>query len=275
MSKLSKRIVSGLTGAAFALIILFFNQNYPWIINLITSTISVLAIKEILSLIGISKNYTISIPTLIFVPMLPLFGYSVGWELIFYVYTIIVFSALMLNKSLKINDIFTLYAMSIIISFSFFKIVDLRDYGNQYGTFYVFLSLVIAWMSDTGAYFCGKYLGKNKLCPDISPKKTIEGFIGGIVVCLICVSLITAVFNNYLFYEKQQINYLLILLLGLTGSVISCLGDLCFSMIKRRYQIKDFGNLMPGHGGVLDRFDSIIFVVPYVYIFLKLIPIIF
>lgn len=272
---MSTRIASGVIGGIFALIILIFNQNCLWLINIVTALISVLAIKEIFSVIGVSKLYIVTIPTFIFVPILPLIGFSVVWELAWYLYTLLMFSSLMLHKDFKIKDICTVYTMSVVISFSLFKIVDLRNYGQEYGSFYVFLALTIAWMSDTGAYFCGKFFGRKKLCPDISPKKTIEGFIGGIIVCLICVSLIAATFNNYMFPEKQQINYFLVLILGFVGSLISSLGDLCFSTLKRRCGVKDFGNLMPGHGGILDRFDSVIFVVPYVYIFLKFIPIIF
>ena len=164
--------------------------------------------------------------------------------------------------------------MALLISYSLFKIVDLRNTSIEFGSFYVFLALCIAWMSDTGAYFSGKFFGKSKLCPEISPKKTFEGFIGGIIFCLFCVILIALTFNSFVFPQKQHINYILVTILGLSGSLISSLGDLCFSAFKRKCGVKDFGNLMPGHGGVLDRFDSVIFVVPYVYLFLKFIPII-
>ena len=127
----------------------------------------------------------------------------------------------------------------------------------------------------SAAFFTGTFLGKHKLCPGISPKKTIEGFIGGIITCIISLVTIACVFNNLIFPEKQFINYALIIILGLFGSPISALGDLCFSAIKRRYGVKDFGNVMPGHGGILDRFDSVIFVAPYVFLFLRFIKIIF
>ena len=86
--------------------------------------------------------------------------------------------------------------------------------------------------------------------------------------------MISIAFNSYIFTSKHQINYPVIVFLGLTGSLIATLGDLCFSVIKRKCNVKDFGNIMPGHGGILDRFDSVIFTVPYVYILVKLIPII-
>lgn len=263
-------------GVSFLLIILLFDQTFPLIINIVTSLIAVLAIKEIFSVVGMLHDYEVMLPTLVFAFLLPLMNFSpLAMESVCYCYTALIFCVLMINKNLKIKNVLVVYALSIIVSYSLLQIVQLRNYAGQYGSFYLFLALTIAWMSDTGAYFCGKFFGKNKLCPDISPKKTIEGFIGGILTCLIFVSLIAFIFNNYLFAQKQQINYFYILLLGSSGSVLSSLGDLCFSMVKRRYNVKDFGNLMPGHGGILDRFDSVIFVVPYVYIFLRFIPIIF
>lgn len=271
---MSTRIISGLIGGFLTLVILFFDQSCPWLINLVTAIISVLAVREIFAVCGTSKIYILTIPTMIFAPLLQLIGFSVFWELGFYLYTLIMFSSMIWNKSVKLKETCTIYSLTLLISFSLFKMVELRNYGGEYGSFYVFLALAIAWISDTGAYFCGKCFGKSKLCPEISPKKTLEGFVGGILFCLTCVILIAFVFNNFVFPEKQKINYILVIALALIGSLISSLGDLCFSAVKRMCGVKDFGNLMPGHGGVLDRFDSVIFVVPYVYLFLKLVPII-
>lgn len=181
---------------------------------------------------------------------------------------------MVIRPQFRLKDIAFTYSMAIIISISMGTISMLRNLGGIYGSFYVFLALVTAWMSDTGAYFCGKFLGKNKLCPEVSPKKTIEGFFGGIITCIVSLMIIACIFNNLIFPEKQHINYFLIIIMGLIGSIISTLGDLCFSIIKRKYGVKDFGNLVPGHGGILDRFDSVIFVAPYVFLFLKFIKII-
>ena len=150
----------------------------------------------------------------------------------------------------------------------------LRDFGKEYGCFFVLLALCIAWLSDTGAYFCGKFFGKNKLCPSISPKKTVEGFLGGVSVSVFSTLFVTVIFDLFVFAGNVGVNYIKIVVMALIGALISVLGDLCFSAVKRKCGVKDFGSLMPGHGGVLDRFDSVIFVIPYVYIFVRLIPII-
>ncbi len=272
--KVSKRVISGITGAVFALMVLFFNQNFLILLNIITAIISILAMREVFSVMNISKLFIITVPTLIFVSILPIFGFTLPWQGIWYAYTLWIFSLMIIKPSIELKNIVMTYAMAMLISISLNKIIELRDFGGIYGSFFVLLGLAIAWMSDTGAYFCGKFFGKNKLCPEVSPKKTIEGFIGGIITCILSMIIIALIFNNFIFPQKHQISYVLIIILGLIGSPISALGDLCFSAIKRKCGVKDFGTLMPGHGGILDRFDSVIFVLPYVYLFLKLIPII-
>ena len=269
-----KRIISGFIGAIFTVFLLFFNQNCLALLNIITSIIAVLAMHEIFCAMNIQNLLAITIPSFLFVSISPLWGLNEIWQIAWYLYTLWVFILMMLKPSVSLKIVSISYTMAILLSFSLEKIIKLRDFGKEHGSFFVLLALVIAWMSDTGAYFCGKFFGKNKLCPDISPKKTIEGFVGGIIVCVISVIFVAFIFNNFVFEHKCQINYGLVVLLGLLGSPISALGDLCFSVIKRKCNVKDFGNIMPGHGGILDRFDSVIFTVPFVYIFLQFVPII-
>ena len=271
---MSKRIISGITGASFAFVVLLFSHNYPFIISITTAIISIIAMNEIFSVMNLSKNYPLVFFTLIFISVLPLIGNYLAWQIALYAYTLVIFCLLITNPSLSLQDAAVTYTMAIIITFGFGSLTELRILGINYGSFYVFLALAIAWISDTGAYFFGKFLGKNKLCPNVSPKKTIEGFIGGVITCVSCLVIIAYVFNSLVFSQRHTINYFLIVILALFGSAISTLGDLCFSVIKRKYRVKDFGNLMPGHGGILDRFDSVIFVAPYVLIFLKFINII-
>ena len=157
-------------------------------------------------------------------------------------------------------------------AFAFFYVAMLltnailvRNYEN--GEFLVWLIFISAWGCDTGAYFFGKMLGKHKLAPILSPNKTIEGSIGGIVTA----ALLGAVFAFALqyFYETTSFfGYNIIILFSLIcacGSICSQLGDLTASAIKRFTKTKDYGNIFPGHGGVLDRFDSVLFTAPCVY----------
>ena len=271
---MSKRIISGITGAIFAFVVLLFSHNYPFIISITTAVISIIAMNEIFSVMNLSKNYPLVFFTLIFISVLPLMGNYLAWQIALYIYTVLIFCLLITTPDLSLQDAAVTYTMAVIITFGFGSLTELRVLGINYGSFYVFLALAIAWTSDTGAYFFGKFLGKNKICPNISPKKTIEGFIGGIITCVLCLIAVAYIFNNGIFSQRHTINYFLIVVLALFGSTISTLGDLCFSVVKRKYRVKDFGNLMPGHGGILDRFDSVIFVAPYVLIFLKFINII-
>lgn len=123
-------------------------------------------------------------------------------------------------------------------------------------------------MQIQGAYFAGTFLGKHKLCPEISPKKTVEGFIGGLLsngVIFVVINLIYVVF----FVEGYKVNYVNTFILGLICAVLGTIGDLTASLIKRQCDIKDYGNIMPGHGGLMDRFDSVLFVVPFIYVYLN------
>ena len=129
---------------------------------------------------------------------------------------------------------------------------------------YIFYIILVTTMTDTFAYFTGYFIGKHKLCEKISPKKTWEGAIGGSVVGTI----ISTFF--YLFLIKPSANVLIVVGITLLLTIIGQIGDLFFSSIKRHYRIKDFSSLIPGHGGVLDRFDSIIFVVITFILFMSI-----
>ena len=127
----------------------------------------------------------------------------------------------------------------------------------------------MAFLSDTGAYFIGVFFGKHKLCPNISPKKSVEGLIGGVVTAVVGM-LVYGIIMERCFAFK--VNYLLALLYGLLGSFAGVMGDLTMSVIKRQVGIKDYGNLIPGHGGILDRFDSVMITAPLTEALLLVIP---
>lgn len=275
---MSLRIISGVTGAIFAVAILLLNKEFLFLINFLVALIAAVSMIEIFNAIGMAKLNYVTASTVIFVTVLPITGYGIIWQIFLYFYTILMLGLTIFNSKysskFKIENIALVYMLAVIITVSLNKIIEIRSLDEKFGGFYALLALGTAWTSDTGAYFCGKFLGKNKLCPEISPKKTIEGVIGGVAVCVISLILIGLLFNNLMFYNRYRINYILLIFMGIIGSLVSALGDLCFSAIKRSCHIKDFGNVIPGHGGILDRFDSVIFVVPYVYLFLKLFPVI-
>lgn len=133
------------------------------------------------------------------------------------------------------------------------------------GGFFVWLIFISAWGTDTFAYFTGYFLGKNKLAPVLSPKKTIEGAIGGIIGAALLGLVYAWVYGTY--YNGDVMPYLLVVpLITALGSVVAQFGDLSASTIKRSLDVKDFGYILPGHGGILDRFDSVLFTAPFIYI---------
>lgn len=131
----------------------------------------------------------------------------------------------------------------------------------------IWLPFLTAWFADTTAYFTGISIGKRKLFPSISPKKTVEGYIGGILGC----SLLTTLYGFFIARYDNSINIIHFIVIGLICGLASEIGDLAASYIKRQTGIKDFGNLIPGHGGILDRFDSILFTLPVVYYYFLLV----
>ena len=134
-----------------------------------------------------------------------------------------------------------------------------------FGTGLVLVPLIAAFCSDTMALFAGMAFGKHKLAPKVSPKKTVEGAVGGLLGGIVGMIIFEIVFR---YVTGQPLSMLACVLVGLFGAAVGQLGDLSFSLIKREYGIKDYGKLLPGHGGVLDRFDSVIFTAPVVWIIL-------
>ncbi len=146
-------------------------------------------------------------------------------------------------------------------------LIRLRSMDN--GKFMIMTVFLLTMVPDSGAYFTGVFFGKHKLCPVISPKKTIEGAIGGVISTVIFMLLYTLLLERSFAF---QVNYLYGALYGLLGAGASMLGDLSFSVIKRQTGIKDYGSLLPGHGGILDRFDSTTVVAPMVELLLLTVP---
>ncbi len=139
------------------------------------------------------------------------------------------------------------------------------------GRLLVLIPFVIAFLSDSGAYFVGCAIGKHKMAPVISPKKSWEGFFGGLITAILGMLLYAWILSRFF---NGQVNYLYAAVYGLLGALGGVFGDLCFSVIKRQTGIKDYGNLIPGHGGALDRFDSILVVAPLVELLLTWMPVV-
>ncbi len=183
-------------------------------------------------------------------------------------FTALMFGELLLSKAkLSVRAVAVCYFGGILVPFLLCAVV--RIFATHNGRMLVYAPFIAAFMSDTSAYFVGKFFGKHKLAPVISPKKTVEGLLGGFVGALVSMLIYGLVLQ---FAFSLQVNYLYAVIYGVVGSVAGVFGDLSFSAIKRQVGIKDYGNLIPGHGGILDRFDSVVIVAPVTELLLILIP---
>ena len=145
----------------------------------------------------------------------------------------------------------------------------IRILSMNLGRYLILIPFVVAFLSDAGAYFIGRKFGSHKLAPVVSPNKTVEGALGGVAFAVVG----AIVYTIILHFLDFRVNYFVAILYGILGSIVGMFGDLCFSIVKRQTGIKDYGNLIPGHGGILDRFDSMVFVAPLIEVLLYLLPV--
>lgn len=197
------------------------------------------------------------------------FGMNYAWGILGLVAFIALLFAEMMRDHVKIS--FEMLAMTlcagVLVPFLLSAIV--RVHTLRLGRYVIMVPFIMAFVPDAGAYFAGMAFGQHKLAPVISPKKTVEGMIGGILGGMLVMVLYTLILQLG-FYMK--VNYLYALVYGLVGALGATFGDLCFSVIKRQTGIKDYGSIFPGHGGILDRFDSMVIVAPLAEVLLDLIP---
>ena len=174
---------------------------------------------------------------------------------------------LICHKTLSFEKVAVIFVAGWLVPFLLGAVV--RIYNQTFGRVFILLPFVIAFSSDTFAYFAGRAFGKHKLAPVISPNKTVEGLFGGLLGAVIGVAAYCLVADKVL---HLHVNYIYVPIYGILGSLGAVFGDLSFSAIKRQTGIKDYGNLIPGHGGILDRFDSMVVVAPLVELLMLYIP---
>ncbi len=279
---MKKRLITAAVGIAFFIVILFFSGGI--VLNIAVSILSVIAIWEIFIATKYINNIPLLIVNMVFAFAVPFFRtpYSNDASKVCILLFIIALFVIMLKQKVKIEHIGLVFMMNVVISFAFSSIIYLRDlpesevYNLQPidGAFFIVFAVGGAWIADAGAYFVGRFLGKHKMAPTISPHKTWEGAVGGIVANVAGLMLISFVYSMFYLKDAGHINYIAVAIYGVLCAVAAIVGDLAMSFIKRSCNIKDFGNIMPGHGGVLDRFDSLLLVAPLLYVMLPLLPIV-
>lgn len=263
------RIISG---AIFGIVLALTFFLVPNFVTAITvALMSALASYEFLYETGLVKNVRLNIYSACMAILVILGNYFSLEHLILHamiLYWMLLFSEVLLSSGkLPVAKIGYCMLSGLILPTFFAALVRIRMMPD--GVSLMFIPFIMAFCSDTGAYFIGVFFGKHKMCPNISPKKTWEGFIGGILIAIVGMILYGVIMNCAYGY---QVNYVWTVLYGLIGSVGSVFGDLLMSCIKRQTGIKDYGKLIPGHGGILDRFDSVLVTAPMTEALLLLVP---
>lgn len=267
------RLITAGVAIVIFLAILIFGEMNSIVLTIAIALANTLMCGEYLSAKKINKNLKLMIPCLLFALLIPALSYTVYRYIPYFVFTLLLaIIAIADHEHTDINDVIFAFAGVILLSVSMSAFAIRSSAAHRYSSFWVILIVGIPWIADTVAYFVGSAFGKRKLCPVISPKKTVEGAVAGVIGGTIAPLLFGLVF--LLIYSDVTINFAILPVIGLLNSVISIIGDLLFSVIKRQCGIKDFGSIMPGHGGLLDRFDSVILCTPVIFIFSQFVTII-
>lgn len=267
-----QRVLSGAVLTVFLAAIILFDRTFPLALNIAAAIIAAEAVYELGKALGLERKWYIFWPSLAAAAAVP-FCQGEYLFLAYALYTFIICCAMLAcHQEVSFKDVFVLYGLVVLIPCALRSLVLLRELGGDHGMFCVLIAVFSAWVADVGAFFAGTFFGRHKLCPNISPKKTVEGAAGGLVLNVL-VALLCGVFFSRVYHLGQvQVHYLPLFLAGFFGAPVSIIGDLSFSLIKRSCHIKDFGQVIPGHGGILDRFDSVIFTAPFVYLLASFLP---
>lgn len=261
------RIISSVIGLLLLAIVMMFSELLLPVTVCVLAIIGVYEFYRALSKVGYKPVKLIGYISCF---ILLIIGYSDNWNGkyislgIFILLAVLMFILVFKHKSYNIGDLSVTAFGVIYVVYLLSFILMTRNLEN--GEYYIWLIFIGAWATDTFAYFTGVTIGKNKLIESISPKKTVEGSIGGIIGCI----LVSVLYGIYLNSNLKVVPIYHFIMIGLICGVISQIGDLTASAIKRFVRIKDYGNIMPGHGGVLDRMDSILLVAPVIYFYVSI-----
>jgi phosphatidate cytidylyltransferase len=282
---MAARLITSAVGIVLCIGLMFWGEVNPIVLTIAISLVTGLMCGELLSAKKLHKKLILSIPSVLLGISMPLLSSTDFVFVPLYLFTVLVFvSAVLYHKDITADDMMFAFGGTLLVTLSMtafaytvcgnaglYPLVKV-DNIKSYPSFWIVLTLAVPWMADSGAYFVGRFLGKHKLCEAISPKKTIEGAVGGLISGFVASILIGFIFTWI--YKDVTINFIPLIIIGLINPVISIFGDLTFSIIKRSCNVKDYGSIMPGHGGMLDRFDSIILCAPLVFLVSQFITVI-
>lgn len=267
------RVITSVVALCVLLPFLIFSDTFMMLI--LACVLSVIAEYEMLGCVGWRKNGWVAIPSYLYGVIFVLLTRALHGELIFtglffltfaYLFWIMCVSVWS-RGSIDLVEVSVVPMTTAYITFGFASLVLLRDLPH--GQYIYLLAFIIPWSCDTMAYFTGMFFGRHKLIEDVSPKKTVEGAVGGIVLGTGIVLLYGWLMGCFF---PVTPNYLALAVIGVVGTIVSQFGDLIASKIKRHFGIKDYGFILPGHGGILDRFDSNIATAGFLYILCRVLP---
>ena len=269
---MKKRIITSAVLIPLLLLILYAAPK--WATGVLFALISGLAAFELTYSTGLVKHPRLvayCVLAAVIVPLWCQFGMNPVWSKAgLLLFVLLMFMEMMLsNLRLKLGKVSICFVAGILLPYLLASIVRIMNWST--GRYLVLIPFVVAFLSDTGAYFIGCKFGTHKLALEISPNKSVEGVLGGLVFAVLGMILYCLVLSLAF---KCRVNYLFAVVYGFVGSVAGVFGDLCFSVIKRQTGIKDYGNLIPGHGGALDRFDSMHVVAPLIELLLMVLPVV-
>lgn len=270
------RIISAAVGAVIVIAALILHNTV--VFPIFAAAVIAVMLFELLRAVGLHKCLPILVAAEVCGISMPfVFSYSFDPMIAFAITLLCAFAVFVTwfnkHKEIQYSQIFFALASMILVPQAMSTMVRIEAASQEHGIFLLVMGLCGAWIADSGAYFTGVAIGKHKLCPEISPKKTIEGFIGGMLSTAAVFAGAFFVYNRFITENPIELNtagYILVAVLGMVCAVIGTIGDLSASMVKRQIGFKDYGKIMPGHGGLMDRFDSVLFVLPTFYAFIKL-----
>ncbi|NLZ45482.1 MAG: phosphatidate cytidylyltransferase [Clostridiales bacterium] len=257
------RIISAAVAVVLAVVVFILHKTI--VLEIVVALLTAGLLFEIFKATQCNKHWITMSLCCLYGMVVP-FSRFIGakFSVITLVFWLLVFASFLKeHKNMKIDKLGIMIASTTLITFSMNSLLTLHKFTATHGLFLLILTLCGAWLADSGAYFAGTFFGKTKLCPTISPKKTVEGLVGGTITNGLIFLILALVYNKI---DGVEFNYIYLFILGMACSIIGLLGDLTASLIKRQYNIKDYGNIMPGHGGIMDRFDSVLFVAPFMAI---------
>lgn len=264
---MATRLISAGIGIVLALIVLFLHNTVVFPIAVgIVSAIGLFELYRALRLQRYPVSFCAGLLYALAAPSMAV-GSLAKFRMLLTVscLTVIMFDYIRHKTKMTARSFFGLVLGMLLIPGAMSSAVVLNFSHEKHGVIYVVLALMGAWIADSGAYFAGSFFGRHKLCPEISPKKTVEGFVGGIICNVVVFLLFNIVYAAIMKQQGTPVTYSIFAtaMLAMACAILGTVGDLTASVLKRQLEIKDYGTIMPGHGGILDRFDSVLLVLPF------------